>query len=115
MDAGARALAEEEVARESTSRGEEKVAPKYALTQAVVKVRMRAQAAAVMMLCTNLVGLGLGPQAVGLLSDFFSTRYEERLLRYALLVVAVFNVLAAVCYLLAAQSVRSDIASRDVE
>lgn len=89
------------------------VSPKYALTQAVVKVRMRAQAVAVMMLCTNLIGLGAGPQAVGILSDHFSGRFGAHSLRYALLTVVVFNVVAAGLYLVAARTVRADIAARD--
>jgi len=91
------------------------VAPKYALTQAVVRVRMRAQATAVMMLCTNLVGLGAGPQAVGILSDYFSPRFGSQSLRYALLIMLIFNVVAAAFYLVAARSVRVDIASREEE
>jgi predicted MFS family arabinose efflux permease len=89
------------------------VGPKYALTQAVVKVRMRAQAVAIMLLFTNLFGLGAGPQAVGILSDFFSPRFGSLSLRYALLFLCVFNLLAAVLYLIAARSVREDLASRD--
>lgn len=91
------------------------IAPKYAVTQAVVKVRMRAQAAAVTMLCTNLIGLGAGPQAVGILSDLFAERFGPYSLRYALLIVVVFNLFAAGLYLIAARSVRRDIASRDVD
>jgi MFS family permease len=88
------------------------MAPKYALTQAVVKVRMRAQAVAVMMLCTNLIGLGAGPQVVGILSDVFAPRLGSVSLRYALLIVACSNLFAVVFYLMAARTVREEIAER---
>jgi predicted MFS family arabinose efflux permease len=89
------------------------VGPKYALTQSVVKVRMRAQAAAIMMLFTNLIGLGAGPQVVGILSDLFSAGSGAHSLRYALLIMVIFNVGVAVLYLVAARTVREDLASRD--
>jgi hypothetical protein len=38
-----------------------------AITQAMVKLRMRAMASAILFLVLNLIGLGLGPQLVGIL------------------------------------------------
>ena len=44
--------------------------PMYAVTQGVVLPRMRATAVAVLLFIVNLIGLGLGPPAIGALSDF---------------------------------------------
>lgn len=65
------------------------------------------------MLFTNLIGLGAGPQVVGILSDLFSARSGAHSLRYALLIMVIFNIAAAALYLVAARTVREDLASRD--
>lgn len=59
--------------------------PTFAMTQAIVPPHMRAQAAAVLLLVLNLIGLGLGPQFVGLLSDQLKPAYGIESVRYALL------------------------------
>ncbi|HYD86162.1 MAG TPA: MFS transporter [Vitreimonas sp.] len=46
--------------------------PMYAVTQGVVAPRMRATAVAVLLFIVNLIGLGLGPPAIGALSDFLA-------------------------------------------
>lgn len=46
--------------------------PMYAVTQGVVLPRMRATAVAVLLFIVNLIGLGLGPPAIGALSDFLA-------------------------------------------
>jgi MFS family permease len=43
--------------------------PAYAAVQGLVQPNSRATASAVMLFCSNLIGLGMGPVAVGLLSD----------------------------------------------
>jgi len=83
--------------------------PTFAITQALVKVRMRAVSAAILLFIINMIGLGAGPQVVGLLSDFFSARYGDDGLRYALMIVGAANLLAAVFYLLAARHLRHDL------
>jgi predicted MFS family arabinose efflux permease len=61
-------------------------APIVAVTQLQVPASMRAFAAAVLLLVTNLFGLGLGPLATGFVSDILVARYgmEADSLRYAL-------------------------------
>jgi predicted MFS family arabinose efflux permease len=46
--------------------------PMYAVTQAVVAPRMRATAVAVLLFIVNLIGYGMGPPAIGALSDFIA-------------------------------------------
>ena len=78
-------------------------APSIAAVQKVAQPRTRALAAALLMLILNLVGLGLGPLAVGVLSDALSGRFGADSLRYALLAIVPALVWASVHWLLAAR------------
>jgi predicted MFS family arabinose efflux permease len=46
--------------------------PMFAVTQGVAEPRMRATAAALLLLIVNLIGYGLGPPFVGAVADYFS-------------------------------------------
>jgi MFS family permease len=59
--------------------------PMFAILQGIVPSEMRAIAIAIVYLCANLVGMGLGPFAVGALSDALRHSVGEDSLRYALL------------------------------
>ncbi len=85
------------------------VAPSLAMTQALVTVRMRAAASAVLFLVLNLIGMGLGPQLAGVLSDLYHKAYGQESLRYALLTISIVWIWAAVHYLLAARTLKDDI------
>jgi hypothetical protein len=56
--------------------------------------------------------MGLGPQAVGILSDWLSADYGAESLRWSLLAALTTKVLAIALFLLAAGSVLSDLAER---
>jgi MFS family permease len=62
--------------------------PAFALLQRLVPGDMRASVMAVFMLLANLIGMGLGPQIVGILSDRFQESMGEDALRYAMLCLA---------------------------
>lgn len=83
--------------------------PTFALVQSLAQVRMRAVAASITMLTVNLIGLGLGPQLIGILSDLLSSQFSAGSLRYALAIVSLFSMLAAYFYLRAAAEVEGDI------
>jgi predicted MFS family arabinose efflux permease len=59
--------------------------PLFATMQALVPERMRAMSIAIVYLFANLIGLGLGPLATGVLSDLLHRYFGEQSLRYALL------------------------------
>jgi len=59
--------------------------PLYAIVQLVVPAPMRATAIALVLLFTNLIGMGLGPLTTGVMSDLFRPWAGEDSLRYALL------------------------------
>ena len=81
----------------------------FAVAQGIADVRMRAMAAALLLLITNLVGGGIGPQAVGILSDQLAPQYGMDSLRYALLMVAlVAGVWSSFHYFWAGRTIRTD-------
>jgi predicted MFS family arabinose efflux permease len=64
--------------------------PAFALLQRSVPNGMRATTLAVVMLLANVIGMGVGPQIVGVLSDLLYSRLGADSLRYAML--AMFSV-----------------------
>jgi MFS family permease len=84
--------------------------PTFAITQALVPPQMRAQAAAVLLLILNLIGMGIGPQVVGVLSDLLAPRFAEESIRYALLgTIAVGALWSVAHYGVAARTLRADL------
>jgi MFS family permease len=87
--------------------------PTLAMIQAMVKLRMRAMASAVLFLILNLIGLGLGPQVVGALSDLLTPHYGQEAVRYSLLIVSLTAVWAGLHYALAARTLADDLRAKD--
>jgi len=54
------------------------LAPTFAMVQQLVPVQMRAVAAAICLFLLNIIGMGFGPQGVGILSDYLSADYGVR-------------------------------------
>jgi hypothetical protein len=84
--------------------------PTAALSQAVSPVSMRATSGALLLLIGNLIGLGLGPLAIGVLSDMLEPQFGQESLRYALLIAPAAAVIGAIFYFRAARTLRDDIA-----
>jgi MFS family permease len=87
--------------------------PIYAMTQAVVRVRLRALAAAVHLFTVNLIGLGFGPMLVGALNDALRPSLGDGAIRYTMLVAASAYLVTCVFLLLAARHVRGDLARQE--
>jgi sugar phosphate permease len=88
--------------------------PTFAITQGLVKVGMRALASAILLFILNMIGLGLGPWFVGMLSDALAPTYGVDSLGTALLwVVVVGNAWSTLHYLLAARTLREDLGAKD--
>lgn len=83
--------------------------PSFAMTQALVTLRMRAVASAILLLVLNLIGMGLGPYFIGFISDVLEPEFANLSLRWALCVAVLFNAWAAIHYLLGARTVAGDI------
>jgi predicted MFS family arabinose efflux permease len=84
--------------------------PSLAMVQGLVPLRMRTVASAVLLFIINIIGLGLGPQTVGIVSDLLAPRFGDESLRYALLLVGLINAWAALHFFLASRTLRSDLA-----
>ncbi|MXP14952.1 MFS transporter [Altererythrobacter confluentis] len=82
--------------------------PTFSLIQTLAPVKLRSVWAAITLLAINLIGLGLGPTMVGVLSDLLVPRYGNESLRYALLIVACVTPLAIFCYWRAAVCMKRD-------
>jgi len=70
------------------------VAPALALVQNLTPPRSRATAAAVLMLMFNIIGLGLGPLFVGVISDMLKPVHGDDSLRWALMAIMPFTLVA---------------------
>ncbi|MEM1092165.1 MAG: MFS transporter [Pseudomonadota bacterium] len=84
----------------------------FAGIQGLVPPSMRAMAAAVLLLITNLIGGGLGPPLVGLVSDRLTEQYGDEGLRLSLLVIACgFSALSAIVYFIGSFYVKKEFRS----
>jgi hypothetical protein len=70
---------------------------------------MRAVASAFLLFLINLIGFGLGPQMVGILSDLPAPRLGAESLRGALVVMVSVNLWSGVHYFLGARTLRADL------
>jgi predicted MFS family arabinose efflux permease len=83
--------------------------PSFAMTQALATLRMRSVATSLLLFIQTLIGNGLGPSVTGLISDLLSPSFQQNSLRYALVVIGVVNVWAALHYLIGSRSLRQDL------
>ncbi len=83
--------------------------PTYATAQSLVPAQMRAMASAILLFALNMIGIGLGPLAVGALNDWLTPRFGVEAIRYGLLIVVLPHTLASIFNLLAARSLRRDL------
>ena len=87
--------------------------PTFAMTQTLVTPAMRALASAILLFVLNLIGLGLGPVAAGMLSDFLRPEYGEESIRYSLFTLAVCgNLWSAAHYYFASRTIREDLEAK---
>jgi predicted MFS family arabinose efflux permease len=84
----------------------------FAQTQGLVGLRMRAVAAAVLLFIVNMIGLGAGPQFVGIVSDLLLPRYGADSLRWALAICSWVNLWSAVHFYLAGRALPAELAAQ---
>lgn len=85
------------------------LAPTFAMIQSLVRPEMRSVAAAICLFMLNIIGMGIGPQAVGILSDVFAAEHGSESLRYSLMVFSLVNLWCAFHYFLAARNFREGV------
>jgi hypothetical protein len=84
--------------------------PSYAATQNLAPPHMRALASAILLFFLNLIGLGAGPFAVGLLSDWLAPGFGAESVRWALVIPLALNGVGAFCYWRASRSYAAELA-----
>ena len=82
--------------------------PVISVIQHLVPPNMRATASAIFLFINNLIGIGIGTFAIGLLSDLLTTQYGDDSLRYSILAGTSFYVVAAALFFLAAKWIEQD-------
>jgi hypothetical protein len=87
--------------------------PSFAMTQALATVRMRSVATSLLLFIQTLIGNGLGPATTGYISDWMVPTLQRDSLRYALVIIGVVNLWAAVHYAWAARTLRQDLADTE--
>ncbi len=85
------------------------LAPTFSLIQGLVSLRMRALASSITLFVLNIIGMGFGPQLVGILSDYFAPEYGQHSLRMALIVLSVLNLWCAYHYFTAGRTLEKDL------
>lgn len=83
--------------------------PTFALLQRLVSDQMRATMLAVVMLLANLIGMGIGPQLVGVLSDLLEPAAAVDSLRYAMLMMSLVSLWSAYHFWRAGWTVAEDL------
>jgi predicted MFS family arabinose efflux permease len=84
--------------------------PIFSVVQSLSPVAMRSTAAAVLLFVINIIGMGLGPFATGVISDQLAGQFGDDSLRYALLIVSGAYVWAAFHFWMASRTIREDLA-----
>jgi predicted MFS family arabinose efflux permease len=86
--------------------------PVIAITHTLVSPNMRAMSSAILFLILNLIGLGCGPVAVGLMSDALTPSLGIDALRYSIAGVSFVGLLAMISFYRAAKYLPEDLAKK---
>ncbi len=89
--------------------------PCIAVTHNLVSAKMRALSSAILFLILNLIGLGLGPLAIGAISDWLAPTYGVESLRYAFAFTFFTGTIALILFWLAAKNYPSDLGRTTLE
>jgi MFS family permease len=82
--------------------------PVLSAIQHVVPSTMRATASAIFLFINNLIGIGAGTVALGIISDNLEARFGDDSLRYAILAGTGFYLVAAILFLVSAKRLAKD-------
>jgi hypothetical protein len=85
----------------------------WSTTQNLARPNMRAMASAVQLLILNIVGLGVGPTAVGIMNDLLTPCSGDLAVRYSLIVVTLIGGMAGIFFWIGSATLREDLAARD--
>ena len=86
--------------------------PTIAMAHALVGPRYRALASSVVFFVLNIIGLGLGPLAVGTVSDLLAPSLGVESIRWAIMTTSIATTLGGLLYFAALRNVRADLQSQ---
>jgi MFS family permease len=89
--------------------------PCIATCHNLVSPGMRAMASAILYFVLNIIGLGLGPLTVGILSDVFASSYGEDNLRYAMAVTLTISLVGTFFLWMGVGSLKRDLEANAAE
>ncbi|MCE7998299.1 MAG: MFS transporter [Rhodobiaceae bacterium] len=81
----------------------------FSQTQGLVELKMRSVAAGILLFIINIIGLGLGPTLVGVVTDLLEPTYGQEALRYSLVIFTFVNLWAAFHYYIAGKHLKADL------
>jgi predicted MFS family arabinose efflux permease len=84
--------------------------PVIALLPNLVGSRMRATAGSLLLMITNLLGMGVGPWFIGVVSDLLTPQFGQDAIRYALLTTGLFSTWSLIHFTIAARTLKADLA-----
>jgi predicted MFS family arabinose efflux permease len=84
-----------------------------AQTQSMVRLRMRGVASAILLFIINIIGLGAGPWAIGLVSDLLAPQYGADSLRWSLMIFGLLGIWVAYHFYVAGKYLAADLARAD--
>ena len=85
------------------------IGPSLAVTQNLAEPDSRALASAILFFVFNLIGLGLGPVCIGLLSDYLTPQFGELSLRYAFCSTFLTGAVAVLLFYAASRFYKNDL------
>ena len=83
--------------------------PVFSAIQTLINDRVRSTTIALILMFSNLIGLGLGPLALGVLSDTLNPMFGQNSLRYALVIFCPGTLWIAIHYWKASTTILNDI------
>ncbi len=84
--------------------------PLFAMVMSVTRLRMRAMAVSILVLCSALLGQASGPAIIGALNDGLAPSLGPNAIRFSLLVIVASAFAAGLCLLAAGRFLDADIA-----
>lgn len=83
--------------------------PTFAMVQSLAPIRLRAMASSIVLFFANMIGLGLGPTAIGVVSDLLMPRLGPDSLRWALVLILPVLGWCAAHYVAATRTLADDL------
>ncbi|WP_064196117.1 MULTISPECIES: MFS transporter [Emticicia] len=86
--------------------------PSIAVSHSLVPANMRALTSAILFFILNILGLGLGPLTVGLLSDWLTPTYHSESIRWAMSIIIFIEIVASTFFFIAAKKLSIDLSEK---